>query len=279
MDMDMDTEQLEDLVRGHGLWEHREAILAASRPAIYMYLGAAGQGETGRSRIGGIPDLPASLPWPRDPLGRHLRFILQVAFAHLPEYPGSPLPVRGMLYLFADDMEHRAEQVVVYTGSEPLWPRHADPGAEFVTDWYDGLVPHRLEFQLAADVPRWATSDFHALCEALGPDGEDRLGDLASELSEDSVGRLLGHVAGIGVDPREDAYVAREVNPAWVYDYAKRAALDMSRAASWHNLLEVDSSRAVNLAFSDSGYLQVLVHEDDLRRQDFSRVYVNVESS
>lgn len=273
-------EQLEELIRDHGLEEHQEAILALARPAIFMRLGAAGRGEAGRSRIGGIPDLPDSLPWPRDPLlGRNLCFLLQIAFAELPEIPGGPLPEKGMLYLFADENEDRAEQVVVYTGSEPLRPRHADPGAEFVTDWYDDLVPHRLVFDLEADVPRWATEDFHALCEAIGPEGEDRLHDLANDLSEDTVGKVLGHASGIGDDPREDAYVVREVNPAWLYDFKKRETLDMSGAASWHNLLEVDSSRAANLMFGDAGYLQVLVHGDDLRRQDFSRVYVHLQSS
>ncbi|MHC5772243.1 MAG: DUF1963 domain-containing protein [Nostoc sp.] len=31
--------------------------------------------------------------------------------------------------------------------------------------------------------------------------------------------------------------------------------------------------------FSDAGYLQVLIHGEDLKQLDFSTVYVNLESS
>jgi hypothetical protein len=152
-------------------------------------------------------------------------------------------------------------------------------GAQFITDWYDDLPPHRLQFQLAADVPRWATTDFYALNKAIGEDDEDAPSDLGSAISDGATGKLMGHSSGIGFDPREDAYVVREENREWLYDYARRGALDMSRAASWHNLLEVVSTYALNLAFGDAGYLQVLAHADDLRRHDFSRVYVNLQSS
>jgi uncharacterized protein YwqG len=102
---------------------------------------------------------------------------------------------------------------------------------------------------------------------------------LGRTLSENTVGKLLGHVSGIGHDPREDAYVVREVNPEWLYNYEQHRTLDMTRAQNWHNLLEVESSISVDLTFGDAGYLQVLVHGEDLKRQDFSRVYVNLESS
>jgi hypothetical protein len=141
-------------------------------------------------------------------------------------------------------------------------------------------VPHRLDAELGADIPRWATDDFYALIAGLGPDeDEDGLSDLGSSLSEGSVGKLLGHASGIGHDPREDAFVVREVNAEWRYDYDKRRTLDMARAANWTNLLEIHSDDAVNLLIGDAGYLQVLAHADDLRRGDFSRVWLNMESS
>lgn len=277
----MDLERLERLIRDHGLEAHRDALVAAARPAVFLRLGEAGQGTAGESRIGGIPDLPDSLPWPMDPrLNRSLSFLLQINLAEVPPFAGNPLPTAGMLYLFADENEDAAEQVILYRGSEPLRPRAPAPGTEFVTDWFDELVPHRLRFELAADIPRWATEDFYALLQSVdAEDEEDGLSDLGSAVSAGAVGKLLGHASGIGHDPREDAYVVREENPAWLYDYEKRGTLDMSRAARWTNLLEVDSADAVDLMFGDAGYLQVLVHADDLQRQDLSRVYVNLQSS
>ncbi|MHC5748977.1 MAG: DUF1963 domain-containing protein, partial [Nostoc sp.] len=112
-------------------------------------------------------------------------------------------------------------------------------------------------------------NDFERLCARLNLD-ELKLNDLGRTLSENSVGKLLGHVSGIGHDPREDAYIVREVNPEWLYNYEQRQTLDMTRAQNWHNLLEVDSSRAVDLMFSDAGYLQVLIYGEDLKHLDFS---------
>ncbi|HEX6039070.1 YwqG family protein [Longimicrobium sp.] len=280
----MDTGRLEDAIRAAGLDAHRDTILSAVRPAIYIGLGAAGQGGVGQSRIGGLPDLPDSIPWPVDPtLGRLRSFLLQIRLAELPPFPENPLPSRGMLYLFADENEDHADQLLVYTGDEPLRPRRPPEGAELITDWYDDLAPHGLVFDLGADLPRWATRDYYALVEAIADGDEDGAEEtmeaLGWALGGGHAGKLLGHAAGIGYDPREDAYVMREVNPAWRYAYDRRRTLDMAGAARWTHLLTVDSVDEVNLMFGDAGYLQVLAHEDDLRRGDFSRVWLNLESS
>ena len=274
----MDLAHLRQLIDEHDLSEHQAAILATVRPAIFLQLGSNEQGNVGQSRVGGVPDLPPSLSWPKDPLTERYRsFILQINLGELPRFDGNPLPQRGMLYLFVDESEDDSDQLIVYTGGERLQPAYLSDDAEFVTDWYDDLVPHRLTFELASDIPRWATSDYEDLGAIL--DDESVLDDLGHALSGNSIGKLLGHASGIGHDSREDAYVVREINPDWLYNYEQRGTLDMSQARSWHNLLEVDSSQAVDLIFGDAGYLQVLIHGDDLIRQNYSRVYVNLESS
>jgi uncharacterized protein YwqG len=53
----------------------------------------------------------------------------------------------------------------------------------------------------------------------------------------------------------------------------------MSGALHWQNLLQIDSSRRVNLMIGDVGYLQLLVHHEDLKSLNFSRIYVTLESS
>jgi hypothetical protein len=275
----MDLEDLTTLIHEHGLSEYQDEILASVRPAILLKLGQAEPGHKGQSRIGGVPDLPLSVPWPKNSLlDRYLCFILQINFAELPTFPDNSLTKRGMLYLFADESENSAEQLVFYDGSEPLEPIHLSQDTRLITDCYDNLVTHCLEFELFPDIPRWATNDFERLGARLNLD-ELKLNDLGRTLSENSVGKLLGHVSGIGHDPREDAYIVREVNPEWLYNYEQRQALDMTRAQNWHNLLEVDSSSAVEVMFGDAGYLQVLIHREDLKRLDFSTVYVNLESS
>lgn len=276
----MDTGRLVEVIREHGLDAHLDAILATARPAIYVRLGTREQGSPGQSRVGGVPDLPDAIAWPLDPVrGRARSFILQINLAELPHGPENPLPRGGMLYLFVGESEDDAEQLIVYRGDEPLRPRHPAPGTEFVTDWYENLLPHRLEFSLGLDVPRWATRDFFALVRAIGRDAEEALGEVGDSLAAGAAGKLLGHVSGIGHDPRELAHMVRDLDLSLERDYAQRARLAPGAAAGWTNLLEVRSRHAAGLFFGDAGFLQVLVPEPDLRRQDFSRAWVNYESS
>ena len=61
------------------------------------------RGHSGRSHVGGLPDLPADLQWPRNSRGEALHFLAQVDLSELP--PGSDRPVElpreGTLLFFA----------------------------------------------------------------------------------------------------------------------------------------------------------------------------------
>jgi hypothetical protein len=170
----LDLKPLLQLIEQQGLSRHQDAILERVRPAIYIQLGQAGLGQTGQSQIGGLPDLPASTPWPADAASqKSLCFILQINLAELPVTTANPLPNQGMLYLFVNDGNDDLEQVIFYTGNETLQSR--EQPTELTADWYDDLVPHTLGFALGADLPRWATNQFYALCEQLELEEEDSL--------------------------------------------------------------------------------------------------------
>jgi Domain of unknown function (DUF1963) len=288
----MSLELLISLIKNAGLEEHQQTILATVKPAIAIDLAEKGQGNIGQSRIGGYPDLPASLPWPihsHPDYRRPLCFILQLNFSELPNFPESPLPKKGMLYLFQSEGENDAEQLIIYRGDEPLQPTYLPEDTVFITDWYGDLVVHTLNFSVFADLPRWATADYENLTQQIGIEitGEDALSDLVRQLPFDTdsydrtnnLGKLLGHASGIGHDPREDAFIVREVNPEWLHNYDERGKLDMTKARSWQHFLGVKTENNVNLMFGDAGYLQILIHEHDLKKQDFSKVYVDLESS
>ena len=51
------------------------------------------------------------------------------------------------------------------------------------------------------------------------------------------------------------------------------------RPDEWVCLLELDSHMDVGFCFWDAGTLTFVIHQEDLRRNDFSRVHVSLESS
>jgi uncharacterized protein YwqG len=273
-------ESLRETIQEFGLEAHADAILARVKPAVRLGLGARSSLELGESRIGGVPDLPVGMAWPRNTSGEALTFILQLRLADVPPFSGNPFPETGMLYFFigldepAWDVEHR----VILNDATNLERAMSPAEDEFANDTHNDLAPHRLTMDLFADVPRWATSDYDALIEDMTDDEADALSDLGSRES-DEVAQLLGHVATIGHDTREDAFVVREVNAKFLFDYQERAKLDMTRAQGWHNLLRVYSSLELELNIWDAGFFNVLVREDDLERLNFENLYVAVETS
>jgi hypothetical protein len=58
-------------------------------------------GGPGRTRIGGLPDLPPETGWPVAQ-GRPLEFVAQIDLAEL-DRPGRALPARGLLSVFLDE--------------------------------------------------------------------------------------------------------------------------------------------------------------------------------
>lgn len=277
---------LQGLIRHHGLTEIEGAILAAVRSAVLLYLGEPNPGPGG-SRIGGLPDLPASLGWPLSEGGEALTFLLQLDLRDVPHFVGNPLPQRGMLYVFlgldepASDVEHR---LLLYTGTEELSPRPT-PDLPTANERYGDLPPHGIGTVLVPDLPRWTSRAYETLAGGLSEEGQERYEALIEELhagqgqGRQHVGHLFGHVAGIGHDAEEDAFMVRDVNRAWLYDYERRKTLDMARADAWRNFLRVDSVQALDLTFWDAGYLHFLIREGDLEALNFGQTYAAVETS
>ena len=284
---------LTELIAAHGLSAVTDLILAKAKPALYLTLGATGEGEQGCTRIGGAPDLPPSFAWPTDEDGDPCTFALQINLADVPAFAGNPFPPAGLLSVFigidepATDVTH---QFYLFADSS-ICQRRAVPKefeAEKFNETFAEIEPHGLKVVLGQSLPLWATNEQAALIEELleaTPDAdEDKLSDAYEDLTNElaptnTVARLLGYAAGIGSDPREDAYVVRDVNPDWLYNYTERDKLDMTQANHWQHLLTINSVQRLDLWIWDAGYLQFLIKDSDLAALNFKQMYAAVESS
>ena len=94
----------EDAVRAAGLEDHLAMLRALVRPCILLRARApkASDLAPGATRLGGCPDLPKGLAWPRGPGGRPLSFVAQVRLESMQELDDEQrLPAFGLLSFFA----------------------------------------------------------------------------------------------------------------------------------------------------------------------------------
>jgi uncharacterized protein YwqG len=115
-------DELEAVLREHGLGSWASRLAAAARHAVILEPGPVEEGADapiGASRIGGMPDLPPDMPWPSrrgflDPVWKKhaerpwpLSFIAQVDFGEIHRAGGlEGFPSSGRLLLFCDPVEY-----------------------------------------------------------------------------------------------------------------------------------------------------------------------------
>lgn len=255
--------------------------MAQCRPCAFLMLAEPGEGLPGGGRLGGRPDAPPGAHWPLSPDGSPMAFVLQVPLRD------PALPLAGLLSVFVGefaggyDVPHRLWLTPPETPLRPIAPPDL-----VAHDLFGDLPPHRLELRLGADLPRWATNDYAAVVEGLSDDALNAYEELASALEPEPqarrLGKLFGHVAGIGSDPREDAVVWEEA-PSRMYDRSVTGPIRASirggaRLREWTNLLLIDSCQALDLCIGDAGYLQVMAKSAALARGEPGQTYGQLES-
>lgn len=276
------------------LSSHADAILATALPAIDIVLNGPSSGGLGESRFGGTPDLPLGMDWPLNDEGKALTFLAQINLADIPKFDDNPLPASGWLMIFIGAVETAIDienQLFLAKGEEQIAPATAPADVQWANyDLYVDMPAQKLRLNLRADIPHWGSSDIEPLAASIAPT-EDEIGafeDPLSELGNDldkyegavCIGQLLGHASGIMHDAREDAFIVRGVGERLLYDNKHRATLDMTLVREWSNLLRLDSffQRDFEFCVWDAGYLNFIIHRDDLAKLDLTRVYTAVET-
>lgn len=93
-------ERFNEAITDAGLQDKRDALRQIIMPTVAMVECDAADGNiAGLSRIGGGPDLPADVDWPRDDNGLHLNYLAQINLADVPDRP-EELPASGLISFF-----------------------------------------------------------------------------------------------------------------------------------------------------------------------------------
>ncbi len=255
--------------RAGGLARVADARAVAARPSLRVRRSVVrwAPRARGTSRLGGAPDLPAGVRWPRC-AGRPMAFLgqLRLADAAAGGAAAAGLPPTGLLSFFAAVEEDGAGSRFWSWGGRCARVLRSDAGVSLVRRRAPRanprmvLRPATVRFvpeQTLPVTPPIALSNREARAyEAL----RGRLSPVRfTGLQWGPVHRLLGHPDAEQEDPV--------------------ASCPGGPAAGWRTLLGFDWDVRLGYEVADGGHQFVLVREDDLRVGSFDRVCSVFESA
>lgn len=270
------TDPVREALRAAGLARLAGPISALALPSIRLTPVKDGSGKT---RLGGQPELPDAVQWPSWK-GQPLSFVAQVDLGEMQNAaPNALLPKAGVLAFFYD----REQQT---WGFDP-----ADRGSWRVLYFPAGTVLHPRPFPESLKESRFTAVPLRASAEATLPPEEDlpatlSLDDDAAEKYRaarerlasggDARHRLLGHPELVQNPMQLECQLAS--NGIYVGDpegfESPRAKALAPGAGEWRLLLQVDSESAAGMTWGDMGRLYFWIRESDLKQQKFDRVWM-----
>lgn len=279
----MTDAELRDQIREAGLGRVADALLSRTAPAIWLATQEAEEAVLGLgvTRIGGRPDLPDEVEWPRRQ-GRPLSFLGQLNLADVfGMVAADVLPAHGFLYFFYDserqpwgfDPEDSGSWSVIYAevdesqlGRE-TWPEELSEQGRFQAC--------RVEARDALTLPPWESDTIQKL--ELLEEEDDRYMDLLDDLApEEPVHQLLGYPDPIQGDMALECQLASNgiyCGDTSAYEHPRRHELEPG-AEDWRLLLQVESDENAGMMWGDAGRLYFWIRIGDLLKRDFSRVWL-----
>jgi uncharacterized protein YwqG len=236
----------------------------------------------GTTRIGGQPDLPSGAHWPSR-RGKPLAFILQIDLAAIAGLdPEELLPKDGTLFFFYDAVtqpwgyrpsDRDGWEVFHHPGPASQLVRSPNPEGLSHKGRFSPAVP---SFNRGASFPEGETYYIRRL--GLTPPEEEQFLHLWERISDtfpDSGHQMLGYAQQVQSAMEEECELASNgVDCGGTMPPDPRAAALRQGASKWLLLLQIDSDDNCGMMWGDAGRLYVWIRREDLKKRDFSHVWV-----
>ena len=212
-------QQLRALIHEHELGAAEDLILSWAQCAIVLEMAPVGQGNAGRSRLGGLPDVPAGWQWPEG-----LTFLGQIDLKAMANYDQNKvLPASGILLFFINDygwdklgLPGRIQYIIdAPDGTSELLPARAphDYLPMSLCAGGDGREVYNARDIVARSIislPAVYTRQWETLEEVDSPevDMTDAYSNLLGALNSRRHHQLLGHHAFMDGNADEEAWSA-----------------------------------------------------------------------
>lgn len=238
----------------------------------------------GRSRIGGLPDLPSDVEWPCGTDGS-LAFLGQFNMNEIKPFDlEHQLPSRGMLYFF-----YHAEQDVWGISIQDFgnW-------SVLYSKTTRGLKRAMLPKDLNTRDHQFPACDMSlgTVWQIPSPDSpflknffeKEEESETYRELYEEyknllpSSSYLLGYPVPIQNDMEESCESIYCDHLAAGFDRTDQKTINtLKNAVLWRNLLQLSSEGEANMNWGDCGQLNFMIREDELKEKQFENVWMELQ--
>jgi uncharacterized protein YwqG len=258
-----------------GLGRFADSLVEMARPAVRLVPDPAMLVRDRSTRLGGSPELPSSIAWPRDD-DDPLSFVAQVNLADVAPYEAEGLlPRDGLLSFFYaavkqeawgfDPADHGSAAVLYVPATAETHTR--EPPTDLS---HEGVFrPVSLQPQAETTFAPWESYDVETL--GMTRDEGFAYAGICHE-RDDVIHRLLGHPDPVQGDMQVECQLV--TNGLYCGDstgYQDPRAADLrAGAAEWRLLLQIDSQDEAEMMWGDVGRIYYWITHADLVARDWA---------
>lgn len=278
----MTLENLKEKFHQYGLENHWITFepLIKKEIRIFTRLKKDSDIPLGKSKFGGLPDLPISKEWVTEENGKPLSFIAQINCKDLLEFDKQiDLPDHGIIYFFYSaeqeawgfDIKDKDKFKVLYLDDLESLERKDAPVELKEFSVYKSC---ELKFKNSVSLPSWE-NDF-----VRNTLNDNELDNYMEIYSEGSINKIFGYADNIqGEMELECQLVTNGLycgDPSG-YNDPRRPELEKG-AKDWNLLLQIDSEdEKTGMMWGDSGRLYFWIKKQDLESLDFDKSWFSLQ--
>ena len=250
------TEEVNKRLERAGLSRIAPDVLKLLRPSTRLIRGE--QSEQPVTRLGGTPNMPREIAWPRRRSGDPHSFLAQVDLARLEICDGLPLPDSGSLFFFCDaeylpegsDPRDVSDGIkVVYSSTSLSDNRLRTPPPELNTEYVFKSFSLKPTLDLTAPAQDvWEIESLHM-----------------SDAESYAYGEIFAQVCA------SDGSVHRMGGYPNLAQYRQLEFTGRAEAPDWRLLIQLNSEDDAGMMWGDQGKLYFIIREQDLKSLSFEK--------